>query len=110
MSEMASPDEQFDRIANDLLSKGDTKRAKMFGMPCISVNGKMFAGLHKGGMNFKLGASDREEALRIEGATLFDPGMGRPMKEWVSVPAAQSDRWCDLADQAYTYVADLTSK
>ncbi len=28
---------------------------------------------------------------------LFDPGMGRVMKEWVLVPAAHSGRWVELA-------------
>jgi hypothetical protein len=107
---MPEPGVLFDNIANDLLSKGDTKRGKMFGMPCISVNGKMFAGLHKGSMTFKLGESAREQALQIDGAVLFDPGMGRPMKEWVAVPAAQSDHWRELADQAYAYMADQTSR
>ncbi len=107
---MSESEELFDKIANDLLAKGDTKRGKMFGMPWVSVNGKMFAGLHKGDMTFKLDGSSREQALQIEGATLFDPGMGRPMKEWVVVPAGQSGHWRELADQAYAYVADLSTR
>jgi hypothetical protein len=107
---MSTPEELFDDIANNLTRHGDTKRGKMFGMPCISVNGKTFAGLHKGDMTFKLGGEDRALALTIEGAALFDPGMGRPMKEWVQVPAAQSSHWPALAEEAYAYVADLTSR
>jgi hypothetical protein len=106
----SNSEEIFDNIANDLLAKGDTKRGKMFGMPCVTVNGKTFAGLHKGDMTFKLAADTRARALEIEGATLFDPGMGRPMKEWVLVPAGQSTHWPELAEQAYTYVADLSTR
>lgn len=75
----------------------------MFGMPCLKrESGKVLAGDWKdGGLNVKLtDASQREAALAIPGAELFDPGMGRVMKEWVVVPAAQSDRWLELVEQA----------
>jgi TfoX/Sxy family transcriptional regulator of competence genes len=107
---MAEPQELFDNIASDMLAKGDTKRAKMFGSPCLSVNGKVFASFHKDDMTFKLGQAAREQALQLAGARHFDPGMGRPMKEWVSVPTEQSDHWRELADQAYSYIADRTSR
>jgi hypothetical protein len=42
----------------------------------------------------------RAEALALEGVELFDPGMGRRMREWVLVPAALSDRWRDLVERA----------
>ena len=35
-------------------------------------------------------------AVKVSQA-LFDPGMGRTMKEWVLVPAAHSGRWVELA-------------
>jgi hypothetical protein len=35
----------------------------------------------------------------------FDPGMGRPMKEWVRVPLEQSAVWPDYAAEALEYVA-----
>lgn len=41
--------------------------------------------------------SERQAALALEGAALFDPGMGRTMREWVLVPAAHSSRWVELA-------------
>jgi hypothetical protein len=77
--------------------------SKMFGMPCLKrENGKVVAGHWKdGGLNVKLtDRAEREAALAIPGAELFDPGMGRVMKEWVLVPAARSDRWLELVEQA----------
>lgn len=77
--------------------------SKMFGMPCLKrENGKVVAGLWKdGGVNVKLAdEAQRAAALAIPGAELFDPGMGRVMKEWVLVPEAQSDRWLELVEQA----------
>jgi hypothetical protein len=53
-------------------------------------------------MVFKLpDAAQREQALALDGAALFDPGeRGRPFKEWVAVPHTHADRWPALADQA----------
>jgi hypothetical protein len=99
------------------------RESKMFGMPCFKrENGKVVAGLWKdGGVNVKLvDEAQREAALAIPGAVPFDPGMGRPlqrrqsrhlrvttgsvkptpMREWVLVPATQSDQWERLVDQA----------
>jgi hypothetical protein len=77
--------------------------SSMFGMPCLKrENGKVVAGYWKdGGLTVKLtDEAQREAALTIPGVAHFDPGMGRVMKEWVLVPAAQSDRWADLVEQA----------
>lgn len=76
---------------------------KMFGMPCLKrANGKVVAGHWKsGGVTVKLvDESVRTTALALPGVDLFDPGMGRAMKEWVLVPAAQADRWLELVEQA----------
>lgn len=79
------------------------RSSSMFGMPCLKRdNGRVVAGSWKdGGITVKLtDASQRETALALPGAALFDPGMGRVMKEWVHVPAAQSNHWLELVEQA----------
>ena len=75
----------------------------MFGMPCLKrANGKVVAGHWKsGGVTVKLvDESVRTAALALPGVDLFDPGMGRVMKEWVLVPVAQADRWLELVEHA----------
>ncbi len=75
----------------------------MFGMPCLKrENGKVVAGHWKdGGLTVKLtDESAREQALALPGVELFDPGMGRPMREWVLVPQTLSGEWLRLAEQA----------
>lgn len=77
--------------------------SSMFGMPCLKRDtGKVLAGSWKdGGITVKLtDATQREAALALPGVTLFDPGMGRVMKEWVHVPTAQNERWVDLVEQS----------
>jgi hypothetical protein len=81
----------------------------MFGMPTLKVNGKAFAGMHGEAMVFKLGPTDIQTALSIPGAAHFDPMGGRPMREWVTVPAEQSSRWPELAKSALTYVRGVAA-
>jgi hypothetical protein len=54
-----------------------------------------------GGIAVKLVVeAERAEALTLEGAELFDPGMGRTMREWVHVPAGADAAWERLLRQA----------
>jgi hypothetical protein len=97
--------ERYDEIVDDVLARNDScEAAQMMGMPCVKKAGKMVAGFSAGNeeMVFKLpNESDREQALALEGAHLFDPsGKGRPFKEWVAVPAAHAGEWPRLADAA----------
>ena len=81
----------------------ELRPGSMFGMPCLKrENGKVVAGHWKdGGLTVKLtDTAAREEALALDGVELFDPGMGRVMREWVLVPAAQSAHWRRLVEDA----------
>jgi hypothetical protein len=100
----ADPRAEYDAIGAELTATSPTVAGAMFGMPILKQGGKAFAGFYKGAMAFKLGAPQHGEALALPGAHLFDPGMGRPMKEWVVVPAEQAARWADLARAAQGYV------
>ena len=87
--------QRYDGLVADVTARhGDVSPGQMFGMPCLKRGGKVVAGEWKdGGLTVKLtDEATREDALAIDGASLFDPGMGRPMREWVHVPAAQSGR------------------
>ncbi|MFJ9691085.1 hypothetical protein [Kitasatospora sp. NPDC101183] len=93
---------RYGTIAEDLAPLG-AHRSQMFGMPCLKdVNGKAFAGLHGSELVCRLGRDSAEhaEALALPGAHLFDPAGGRPMKDWVCVPAASAARWSRYAQAA----------
>jgi hypothetical protein len=94
---------EYDAVAMGLAEAGVTQ-GSMFGMPCLKVERKMLAGLYGDAMTFKLPPGPREEALALDGAVPFDPGMGRPMKEWVVVPLTHADAWPRFAEQALEYV------
>jgi hypothetical protein len=94
----------FDDVCEALEAKDPSvSRGKMFGMPCLKAGAKAIAGEYSGDMIFKLPDEPvRKQALELEGAHLFEPMAGRPMKEWVQIPAAQSDHWKRLANEALT--------
>jgi TfoX/Sxy family transcriptional regulator of competence genes len=60
---------------------------QMFGYPAGFVNGNMFMGLYQHNMVLRLPDGPRAELLAMEGAATFEPMAGRPMKEYVVVPA-----------------------
>jgi len=93
----------WEKLVADVTARHPVRESKMFGMPCLKrEDGKVVAGHWKdGGLTVKLtDEAAREQALAIPGAELFDPGMGRVMREWVLVPESQSDEWERLVEQA----------
>jgi len=94
--------ELFGRLAADLAGAGAHAGA-MFGKQALLVDGKAFACLKGDDLAFRLGAGStaHQTALGLPGAALFDPsGKGRPFKDWVAVPLAESARWPALAEDA----------
>jgi TfoX/Sxy family transcriptional regulator of competence genes len=61
-------------------------RRPMFGYASAFVNGNMFAGTFQDAVVVRLSETDRAALLKVKGAAPFEP-MGRPMKEYVVVPA-----------------------
>jgi hypothetical protein len=51
-------------------------------------------------MIFKLQGEAHSEALSLEGAHLFEPMAGRPMKAWIQVPPEHESQYGDLARAA----------
>ena len=102
---MAQPTEdgraRFDALVDELKNELDIVGASMFGMPSIKRRGgKAFAGLYGDDMVFKLDGDTHATALALEGAHLFEPMAGRPMKAWVQVPPTHETQWADLARKA----------
>jgi hypothetical protein len=93
----------YERLADRLVTRPGVTAGKMFGMPTLKIGSKAFAGSIDGDMVFKLSGTAHAEALKIPGAHLFDPMGGRPMKEWVVVPAPHASHWAKLADEAMEY-------
>jgi hypothetical protein len=103
----ADPRAQYDAVTAELTATTPATTGQMFGMPCLKRGSKAFAGFYSGAMVFKLGAPTHAAALALAGAHLFDPtGQGRPMKQWVVVPAAHASHWLAFAQAAVEYSGD----
>ncbi|MFA6261371.1 MAG: hypothetical protein WC760_07885 [Bacteroidia bacterium] len=83
----------------------EAAESQLFGKSCFKVEGKAFICFFEQCMVFKLTGNVHQEALSLDGATLFDPsGKKRPMKEWVQVPFDHEDKWDSFAKAALNYV------
>jgi TfoX N-terminal domain len=78
---------------------------KGFGASGLKVDGKIFAMLSKGDLVVKLPRDRVDELIASGTGTRFDPGHGRVMKEWVSIPPSHGRSWSELAQEAFEFVA-----
>ncbi|MFH1475684.1 MAG: TfoX/Sxy family protein [Chloroflexota bacterium] len=76
---------------------------KMFGYPAAFVGGHLTTALHEDRWIVRLPADERAELLETHGAVPFEPMPGRPLREYVVLPAgleadtAALDAWVDRA-------------
>jgi hypothetical protein len=110
-----SPDEfgdeaqrRFEQVSGRFLAERDVTQGTGFGTaPGLRASGKIFAMLVNGELVVKL-PKDRVEGLVAAGAgAQFDPGHGRLMKEWASVPAESPEDWDGLVEQAFRFVVGV---
>jgi hypothetical protein len=96
----------FQRLAAQFLADPSVSQGTGFGTnPGLRIGGKIFAMLVRGELVAKL-PKDRVDQLVAAGVgSPFDAGKGRPMKEWISVPARHSRRWKHLADEALAFIS-----
>ena len=105
---MATAVDAYAQLMTHFGAMEGTQSGQMFGKACIKVNGKAFVAQHKEWVVFKLSGAHHRQALGLEGALLWDPsGKGRPMKEWVAVPAMAQKHFGTLAAASYAYVAGV---
>jgi TfoX/Sxy family transcriptional regulator of competence genes len=91
----------------------DAERRKMFGYPCLFVNGHLCAGVHQDNIMLRLSEADREEFLALDGAARFEPMVGRPMREYVVVPQRMKQSPDEIVvwlEKSYAYTRSLPPK
>jgi hypothetical protein len=88
---MANALKEYEKLVASFGETDGVSVSQMFGKACLKINGKAFVAQHLEAVVFKLSGPDHARALALPGAALWDPsGKGRPMKEWVALPATTS--------------------
>ena len=95
--------QEIDDLILDL--EGVLKK-KTFGMDGYAVGRRVFGGWWEGRLVLKLPTKARDKVMALDGASLFDPMGGRPMKEWVVLPQLDSEAALAFAREARDYARE----
>jgi TfoX/Sxy family transcriptional regulator of competence genes len=107
-----APDALVRRFNDAIAGVEGVQTRKMFGYPAAFLNGNMFTGLFRGSMIIRLDESDRQSLMKTGGQP-FEPMSGRPMREYVVVPAKVIENARDVGrwlERSASYVATLKPK
>ncbi len=107
-----SPETLVQRFSEVVPHDPRIERRKMFGYPAAFVAGNLFMGLHQEALILRLSDEDRASFLKIDGASVFEPMPGRPMREYVVVPPSMIDRapLVSWIRRSLQYVASIPPK
>lgn len=95
----------FDAVVRALQDGDQVEFGRMFGSATLKRHGKVFAMAVKGDLVVKVPAPRAAELVATGDASYFDPGHGRPSRQWVAVPPTSSLDWLVLATEAHDLVA-----
>lgn len=108
-----SPEALVQKFSTLVPADPRVSRRQMFGYPCAFVGGNLFMGLHQDAMILRLSDDDRATFLELEGAAIFEPMPGRPMREYVVVPPRVLGRTAALSgwiSRALAYASSIPPK
>jgi hypothetical protein len=101
----ATPEQMFERLSADFLADPAVGQGTGFGSsPGLRVDGKIFAMLVKGELVVKLPKERVDQLIASGTGARFDPGHGRLMKEWVTIPARRGADWKQWGSEALQFV------
>jgi TfoX N-terminal domain. len=106
------PAELVERFGEAVAGIEGLEVRKMFGFPAAFIGGNMTAGIHQDSVMVRLPDAERQARLD-EGWSLFEPMPGRPMREYVALPAdvvADADATRGWIERAAAYVRTLPPK
>ncbi|HET6475656.1 MAG TPA: TfoX/Sxy family protein [Thermoleophilia bacterium] len=116
MAKWRKPDETLVRLLDETISGLEFDQPvdyrPMFGCPAYFTGGNMFAGVWQETVMLRL-PEDERAAVTAAGGGPFEPMEGRPMKEYVALPASMVADPAEAAGwvrRAAAYAASLPPK
>jgi TfoX/Sxy family transcriptional regulator of competence genes len=107
-----SPESLVSRFEEVVPRDAGVERRQMFGYPSAFLNGNMLCGLFQDQFILRLSDTARAKLVK-QGAKIFEPMAGRPMKEYVVVPPAIISSDAALSPwlrEAVSYVSGMQPK
>jgi hypothetical protein len=104
-TDSAELDPRFAAIVAAFRRDADVTSGKMMAAVGLKVHGKIFAMFPRGVFVAKLPKARVDELVRLGHGECFDPGHGRPMKEWIASCPSAYGSWLALAREARRFVA-----
>lgn len=100
-----TPQEIWKPIADEELKLRGVTGGTGFGRSeGLRIEKKIYAMLVNGELVVKLPKARVDELVDADVGTRFEPGTGRVMKEWLSVPPGAARRWKPLVREAKAFV------
>ena len=100
-------EEQFRAIRDGYIDRpGVTTGTGFGGNDGLRIDGRIFAMLVRGELVVKVPKERAAELVEHVEGRPFEPGTGRVMRQWVSVPVDRADAWRGLVDEAFAYVGE----
>jgi hypothetical protein len=100
-----TPEEIWKPIADEELRSSGVTGGTGFGRSeGLRIESKIYAMLVNGELVVKLPKTRVDELVESGVALRFEPGTGRVMKEWLSVPPSSSRRWKALVRESKAFV------
>ena len=104
---------ELKEILKGNLSGVEYAEKKMFGKWAYFINRNMFTGVHGTSLFLRLSSMDREEALSLDGITIFEPRAGMVMGEYVVLTDSvlpNDSLVKELFQKSVSYVSSLPPK
>jgi uncharacterized protein YndB with AHSA1/START domain len=100
----SEPGGWFARLAELFLTDETVTRSTMMGFPCLRKLGQFFVSYDQrdGSLVVKL-SQERVAGLVASGAGFPFAPAGKVFRQWVAVPAAETDRWLGLMAEAQSF-------
>lgn len=86
-------------------SRDDVKVSKLGRMQVLAWHGRAFVGLWQDDLVVRLYGVERERALKLKGAAVYEAPGGAEAHDWVRVPVHHVSHWRGLIDTALIFAS-----